>query len=261
GPETALVAHRILSTVHEADEVTIVHVGKAVCLVEDLDRIAELVDDDPRQLVTEVAAIGANVEEKVARRGRGRARTVAERPERVQLRGPRPSGRKVFPGFGADRHDAAQAGTRVTAPDAAHERRHVRAYVADACGRPLARVHRQDQEDGARAGNRERRYLGLRHRQGQSYRPRVAMQRSAGCDATLGRWPTTQRIAALDPQQAVKADATFPLGAGSSGRRSQREFPFVTCSVCATAGARWLYRNRVLKVGRSGSAREQDVRP
>src|SRR5262249_10258110 len=142
-PETALVAHRILSTVHEADEVTIVHVGKAVCLVEDLDRIAELVDDGPPQLVTEVAAMAANVEEKVARRGRGRARTVAERPERVQLRGPRPSGRKVFPGFGADRHDAAQAGTRVTAPDAAHERRHVRAYAADAGGRPLARLHRQ----------------------------------------------------------------------------------------------------------------------
>src|SRR5262249_20725271 len=93
-PETTLTALRVLGAVHEADEVTIVHVGKTVSLVGDLDRIAELVDEDPRQLVAEVAPIGANVEEEVARRGRRRARAVDERPERVQLRGPRPSRRE-----------------------------------------------------------------------------------------------------------------------------------------------------------------------
>src|SRR5262249_1509940 len=68
-PEAPVGALRILSAVHEADEVAIVHVGKAVCLVDDLDRVTELVDDDARQLVAEVAAIGANVEQWVARRG------------------------------------------------------------------------------------------------------------------------------------------------------------------------------------------------
>src|SRR5262249_636168 len=62
-PETALVALRILGAVHEADEVAIVHVSKAVWLGDDLDGGGGVVDEDGGQLVAEVGAIGANVEQ------------------------------------------------------------------------------------------------------------------------------------------------------------------------------------------------------
>src|SRR4029077_8298249 len=64
----------------------------------------------------------------------------------------------------ADTPDAAQSPSRVATPDTAHERRHVRAHVTDARGGVLGRAHGQDQEDGARAGSGERRYLWFGHR-------------------------------------------------------------------------------------------------
>src|SRR4029077_18930587 len=86
----------------------------------------------------------------------------------------------------ADTPDAAQSPSRVATPDTAHERRHVRAHVADARGGVLARAHGQDQEDGARAGEGERRYLRSGHRRGPILPPRRGtMQRSARRPATI----------------------------------------------------------------------------
>jgi len=80
----------------------------------------------------------------------------------------------------------------------------------------------------------------------------------------VGGSPSTSRRSrshesAIRPAQGPAECGNAPVGYGPG--KPFHGHPSPDSSVCATVGWRWLYRNRVLKMGRSGSAREQDVRP
>jgi hypothetical protein len=107
-----LLAARILGAVDEAEQVALVEVTKAVNLVDRRDRATEALHDPGRELEAEIHALGADMEQQIAR---GRDRVARPRPnlaEDMQLGRPRLSEHAV-PGFGADPHHAGEAGLQV----------------------------------------------------------------------------------------------------------------------------------------------------
>ena len=102
--------------------------------------------------MAEVLALGADVQEHVAGRGRRDATAVAQRPERMELGG-RPAARgEARPGVGADRHHAAQCGGGVALADGADQVRHAGQRGPDPRRVGLARPHDEGQEACAAAG-------------------------------------------------------------------------------------------------------------
>ena len=124
GEGEALIAARVLGAVDEADQVAAVEVGEAVRLVDDRDGVAEAGEDQAGELVAEVLALGADVQQHVAGRRRRQAPAVGERAERMQLRRSAVPGQQARPGVGADRHDAAERRRLVAMADCAHQVRH-----------------------------------------------------------------------------------------------------------------------------------------
>ena len=79
------LALRVFGAVDKAQQIAVVEIAKAVHLVGDRHRVAEPRHDLGRQLEAQIHALGADVEQHVARRGDGVARSGAEFPERMQL--------------------------------------------------------------------------------------------------------------------------------------------------------------------------------
>ena len=135
----------IRGAVHEAQQVARVEVAEAGHLVHHGYGVAERRQQQPLELEREVAALGPDVEEEVARR-RHRGVHPAELPERVQLARRRDVG-EPRPDVRADRDVARQVRVQVAEPDRLHQPREVAQHVLHR-GDGLGRIaHRHDEED------------------------------------------------------------------------------------------------------------------
>ena len=112
------LTRRVLRAVDEADEIAVVEIAEAMHFVDGRDRVAEPRHDLRRQLEAEVHALGADVEQEIARRGDRMARSGADLAERMQLRRPRRAEQPV-PGVRADAHDAGEISLEVAEADGA----------------------------------------------------------------------------------------------------------------------------------------------
>lgn len=171
------VALRVLGAVDEAHQVALVEVLEAVHLVGDGHGAPQPVHQPGGQLEAEVGPAGADVEQHVARGGRGGVARPAQLLEGVEPGRARP-GEQAPPGV---RTDPRHTGQLVRHPEAhgAAERRHV---LEEVVHRLLpARVDGQHQEDGAL---RDRGEDGLRLGRRAGVRGRGALMRGR----LPGRW-------------------------------------------------------------------------
>lgn len=140
------VALRVLGAVDEAHQVALVEVLEAVHLVGDGHGAPQPVHQPGGQLEAEVGPAGADVEQHVARGGRGGVARPAQLLEGVEPGRARP-GEQAPPGVRTDPRHTGQAGVRHPEAHGAAERRHV---LEEVVHRLLpARVDGQHQEDGA----------------------------------------------------------------------------------------------------------------
>ena len=108
-----------------------------------------------RQLEAQIHALGADVEQQVARRGNRMARSGANLAERMQFRRPRRP-KEPVPRVGSKPHDAGEAPFQVAKFHRAQQRGEISAERAQGGAIFGARIKRRDQED--RGASERRRY-------------------------------------------------------------------------------------------------------
>lgn len=106
-----VVAHRVLRTVDESQQVAVVEVAEPLRLVHDPDRPAETVEQLRGPLVADVRPLGPDVQEQVAGGGRGGVARSAQLLERVQQRRT-PAAEEPVPGLGAEAQHTGEPGVR-----------------------------------------------------------------------------------------------------------------------------------------------------
>ena len=109
----------VFGAVDEAEQVAVLEEAKAMCFVDDGDRIERL-DDSPRKLETHVHRLCADVEQQIARRRRGVVAPSVELDERMQFDGSG-SGEQPVPRIGSDRRHHRQPLGRVAKAHRAHQ--------------------------------------------------------------------------------------------------------------------------------------------
>ena len=152
------LASGILRPVDETEEIAVVEIAEALHLVHRRNGVAEARHDLRGQLEAQIHALGADVEQQVARRGDGMARSGADLPERMQLRRPRRP-KEPVPRVGPEPHDAGESAFEVAKFHRAQQRGEVAAERAHGVAIFGARVDRHDQKDrgaGERRGDRLR---------------------------------------------------------------------------------------------------------
>ena len=157
GGGDALLARRVLRAVDEADQVALVEVAKAVHLVRRRDAPPSRAMIWRRQLEAQVHALGADVEQEVARRRHG-VMPAADLAERVQLRG-RGAAEQPVPGIGADARDAGQPALEVAKAHRPHQCREIGAQSArgrSLSGPGIDRDHEEDREPRQPCDDRRR---------------------------------------------------------------------------------------------------------
>src|SRR5271156_3037838 len=95
----------VFRAVDKAEQIALIKVAKAINLIDGGDCVTKLRHDLGRQLEGNVGALGANVEEDIARRGHRLARAGADFLERMELGGTR-RGEEPIPYLGAEAEDA-----------------------------------------------------------------------------------------------------------------------------------------------------------
>jgi hypothetical protein len=151
----------VLRAVDEAQKVAVIEVLEAVHLVGCRDGAAQPRHDLRRKLEAHVHALGADVEEEIARRRRG-VMLALDLTKGMQLPGPRRAEQPV-PGVGAEAHDAGQPAVGIAEADRAQQARQVGGKALHGLLMVRSVVHRHDEEHG---GARQRRgdRLGIRER-------------------------------------------------------------------------------------------------
>lgn len=112
-------ADRVGGAVDEAEQVAGVKVAEALRVVDDGGGVAQLGQQLALKLEADVAAVGADVEQQVARRGHGRVLGAADLAEGVQLGGAAEAGARGegVPGVGADADGARELRVEVAQDD------------------------------------------------------------------------------------------------------------------------------------------------
>src|SRR4029077_142653 len=113
-----------------AEEIAVVEIAKPMHFVDRRNRIAEPGHDLRRQLEAEVHALGANVEEEIARRRARMARARLDLSKGMQLRRPRITEEPV-PRLGADPQDAGEISLDIAETDRTYQPREVAAKRPD----------------------------------------------------------------------------------------------------------------------------------
>ncbi len=140
-----LASGRILSAIDKADHRAHVEVTKAVHLVDDPDRIAELAEQSGGKLEAEVHRIGADVQQEVTRGRDGDALAGAELPKRLQRRRTGLAEQPV-PCAGAEAADTGQIAGRHALTDPAHDCGDVATPRADGVGVAVTLGERRNDE-------------------------------------------------------------------------------------------------------------------
>ncbi len=141
--------------VDEADQITVVEIAEAVHLVLGDDEARETAHDLCRQLETEIHARGADMKEKIARRG-DRMVAAADLAERMQIFRAR-GAEETIPGVGANAEHAGQPALEVAKTDGAQQAREIAEQLSRGILRLEAGFERHDQEDsGTRQPRRHR---------------------------------------------------------------------------------------------------------
>lgn len=166
-----LLPDRVLRTVDEAEQVALVQIAETGHLVGDGDRAPQPSHDLRAEGETEVLAGGPDVEDQVARGGRGVMAGAAQLPERVQLRRARTVHQPV-PGRGADARNDTEPPVRIAETDRALQPCEVGEQLPD--DGLAARIDGEDEEE---RGGGQRTEHGLRQ----------VAQRSRPLDSGVGR--------------------------------------------------------------------------
>ena len=137
---------RIFGAVDKAEEIAVVEVTESVHLVDRRNDDADAGHDLRRELEAQIHALGANVEQQVARSRNGMARAGANLTEGMEVGGAGIS-EKLAPRVAADPHDAGESRLNLTKVDRAHEFGQVAAERANDRAAGGIRVDRNHQKD------------------------------------------------------------------------------------------------------------------
>jgi hypothetical protein len=147
---------RVRRAVHESEQVARVEVAEPDRLVDDARRAAEAIQQLALELERHVLALGAQVEEQVARRRRRRVQRSGHRREHPQLVRPR-ARRQAVPQPRPDAHDAREPPAQVAEADVLDQIADGAEHVPDR-GQIIARL---EHEEDRRARQRRLHALGF----------------------------------------------------------------------------------------------------